>query len=92
MRNIKKVLIITTNWNDHKRTYRCLSSLTKLKNTSYDILIVDNNSKEKNYKLLKKSINKIKNKKFIFKEIKKLIIKKIRKKFEETNIFTQIQN
>ena len=47
MRNIKKVLIITTNWNDHKRTYRCLSSLTKLKNTSYDILIVDNNSKKK---------------------------------------------
>lgn len=85
--NIKKVLIITTNWNDHKRTYRCLSSLMKLKYISYDILIVDNNSEEKNYKLLKKSINKIKNKKFIVKEIKKIDYKKKLEKNSKIQIF-----
>ena len=61
-KNIKKVLIVTTNWNDHKRTCRCLSTLLKLEYSLYDILIVDNNSVEKNYKLLKKSIHKIKKK------------------------------
>ena len=48
----------------------------KLKNILYDILIVDNNSNEKKFKILKKSINKIKNKKFIVKEIKKIDYKK----------------
>ena len=59
-KNKKKVLIVTTNWNDHIRTLRCIRSLINIKNISFDILIVDNNSTEKNYNILKKSINKIK--------------------------------
>ena len=78
-KDIKKVLIITTNWNDNKRTLRCLSSLLKIKNTQYDILIIDNNSKKKNYKLLKRGVKKLK-RKFILNEIKNIDYKKKLKK------------
>ena len=46
--------------------HRYIRSLIDIKNISFDILIVDNNSTEKNYNILKKSINKIK-KNFTFK-------------------------
>jgi GT2 family glycosyltransferase len=74
-RNIKKTLTITVNWNDSKRTLRCIKSLINCNYSLFDILIVDNNSLEKNYKKLKTNIKKIK-KRFIFKEIKKINYKK----------------
>ena len=85
-KNIKKVLIITTNWNDNKRTLRCLSSLLKIKNTQYDILIIDKNSKKKNYKLLKRGVKKLK-RKFILNEIKNIDYKKKLKKNSKKKIF-----
>ena len=51
MKNNKKVLIVTTNWNDYIRTLRCIRSLIDIKNILFDILIVDNNSTEKNYNI-----------------------------------------
>ena len=85
-KNNKKVLIITTNWNDYIRTLRCIRSLIDIKNISFDILIVDNNSTEKNYNILKKSINKIK-KNFILKEIIDLDYRKKLKKDSKKKIF-----
>lgn len=85
-KNIKKVLIITTNWNDYKRTLRCIKSLIKIKSVSYDILIVDNNSIASDYEILKKKINKIK-KKFVFKEITKINYKKKLPKSSKKKIF-----
>ena len=85
-KNKKKVLIVTTNWNDHIRTLRCIRSLINIKNISFDILIVDNNSTEKNYNILKKSINKIK-KKFTVKEIIDLNYRKKLKKDSKKKIF-----
>lgn len=72
---MKKVLTITVNWNDNKRTLRCVKSLINCNYSLFDILIVDNNSLEKDYKILKSNIKKIK-KKFVFKEIKKINYKK----------------
>ena len=57
---IKKVLTITANWNDHKKTIRCIKSLINTKYSFFDILIVDNNSLDKDYNILKNRIKKIK--------------------------------
>lgn len=85
-KNNKKVLIVTTSWNDYIRTLRCIRSLINIKNILFDILIVDNNSTEKNYNILKKSIKKIK-KKFTVKEIIDLDYSKKLKKDSKKKIF-----
>lgn len=73
----KKVLTITTNWNDSKRTLRCLKSLINCSYADFDIMILDNDSKSEDFKNLKKEILRIISKlDFNFYFLKKLDYKK----------------
>ena len=48
--------IILLNWNNAKRTLKCLKSLSKWNNLQVKIIIVDNNSKTKDQLVLQKNI------------------------------------
>lgn len=49
-----KVFIIILNWNQYDDTKECLESLDKLEYQNYDIVIVDNGSKDDSFEKLKK--------------------------------------
>lgn len=47
-----RTLIATLNWNDLKRTKRCINSLIKTIKKNVSIIVIDNNSKNFEYKKL----------------------------------------
>lgn len=65
---MKKNLVIITSWNDNLNSFECVNSLKKEKKINFDICLVDNNSKIKNFLRLKnflKKFSKINGYKFI---------------------------
>ncbi|WP_152680016.1 glycosyltransferase family 2 protein [Niallia circulans] len=50
----KKIAIILLNWNNYQDTYDCLKSLEGISEPIFDIFLVDNNSTDGSYELLKK--------------------------------------
>lgn len=65
---MKKNLVIITSWNDNLNSFECVNSLKKEKKKIFDICLVDNNSKIKNFLKLKnflKKFSKINGYKFI---------------------------
>lgn len=51
--NNKKIYIIILNWNGTDDTIECIESLLKINYDNYQLILVDNNSEEKNYNYLR---------------------------------------
>ncbi|MDB0022431.1 glycosyltransferase family 2 protein [Flavobacteriaceae bacterium] len=56
----KKLAIIIVNWKQYDLTKKCLISVSKVKFENYKIILVDNESNEKNLNLLLNDFNKLK--------------------------------
>lgn len=54
-----KVSIIVLNWNGKKFLRNCLDSLQKITYSSFEIIVVDNNSKDGSQKFVKKNYKKV---------------------------------
>ena len=52
-RNHPRISIIILNWNGWKDTIECLESLYKIKYPNYDIIVIDNGSKDKSIEKIK---------------------------------------
>lgn len=53
----KKVSVILVNYKNYRDTVRCLESLKKVKYQNFSIIVVDNNSEDSSYEILKKYEN-----------------------------------
>ncbi|MGQ3906533.1 glycosyltransferase [Mixta calida] len=53
---LNRTLIIVLNWNGTEDTLACLESLSNIKDTKFDILLIDNNSEPHQFNLLKDNI------------------------------------
>lgn len=63
-----KVSIIILNWNGWRNTLECLESLYRIVYPNYEVIVVDNGSKDQSVKMIKKWVNGKADKKFFILE------------------------